>query len=177
MRIRRNCDSLAGEKNGKGVLSGIDQQVDLVASSAVYEHYYCRCLNCKKVLSSPFSASIRRTSMRDKAKLSWKEARQEADTCALVVPTADGDSLVEEVVKTPVWMTAVEASRQRQTSSNLPSSNSSNSISQQPPQPPSSTNSNLPPSNAPSRTRLQVKNGTVSTRQFRASLEYHVCMN
>lgn len=47
--------------------------------------------------------------MRDKAKLSWKEARQEAETCSLVVPTADGDS-VEEVVKTPVWMTAVDDS-------------------------------------------------------------------
>uniref|UniRef100_A0A5K3FPU3 ANK_REP_REGION domain-containing protein n=1 Tax=Mesocestoides corti TaxID=53468 RepID=A0A5K3FPU3_MESCO len=58
--------------------------------------------------SNPRSASIRRTSMRDKAKLSWKEARQEAETCSLVVPTADGDSMVEEVVKTPVWMTSVE---------------------------------------------------------------------
>ncbi|VDM21053.1 unnamed protein product [Hydatigera taeniaeformis] len=47
--------------------------------------------------------------MRDKAKLSWKEARQEAETCSLVVPTADGDS-VEEVVKTPVWMTAIDDS-------------------------------------------------------------------
>ena len=46
--------------------------------------------------------------MRDKAKLSWKEARQEADTCPLVISTTDGDSVVEEVVKTPVWMTAVE---------------------------------------------------------------------
>ncbi|EUB62591.1 Protein phosphatase 1 regulatory inhibitor subunit [Echinococcus granulosus] len=55
------------------------------------------------------ASSIRRTSMRDKAKLSWKEARQEAETCSLVVPTADGDS-VEEVVKTPVWMTAVDDS-------------------------------------------------------------------
>ncbi|KAL5107588.1 Protein phosphatase 1 regulatory inhibitor subunit 16B [Taenia crassiceps] len=59
--------------------------------------------------SNPRSSSIRRTSMRDKAKLSWKEARQEAETCSLVVPTADGDS-VEEVVKTPVWMTAVDDS-------------------------------------------------------------------
>ena len=46
--------------------------------------------------------------MRDKAKLSWKEAREEADTCSLVVSTANGESVVEEVVKTPVWMTAVE---------------------------------------------------------------------
>lgn len=48
--------------------------------------------------------------MRDKAKISWKEAQQEAETCSLVVPAADGDSVVEEVVKTPVWMTAVEDS-------------------------------------------------------------------
>ncbi|KAM7542251.1 hypothetical protein Aperf_G00000010308 [Anoplocephala perfoliata] len=46
--------------------------------------------------------------MRDKAKISWKEAQQEAETRSLVVSTADGDSVVEEVVKTPVWMTAVE---------------------------------------------------------------------
>ncbi|VUZ54837.1 unnamed protein product [Hymenolepis diminuta] len=60
--------------------------------------------------SNPRSSSIRRTSMRDKAKISWKEAQQEAETCSLVVPAADGDSVVEEVVKTPVWMTAVEES-------------------------------------------------------------------
>ncbi|KAM7542856.1 hypothetical protein Aperf_G00000010284 [Anoplocephala perfoliata] len=58
--------------------------------------------------SNPRSSSIRRTSMRDKAKISWKEAQQEAETRSLVVSTADGDSVVEEIVKTPVWMTAVE---------------------------------------------------------------------
>ncbi|VDO12599.1 unnamed protein product [Rodentolepis nana] len=67
--------------------------------------------------SNPRSSSIRRTSMRDKAKISWKEAQQEAETRSLVLPTADGDSVVEEVVKTPVWMTAVEDSNEGGTSS------------------------------------------------------------
>lgn len=58
--------------------------------------------------------------MRDKAKISWKEARQEAETCSLVVPTADGDSLVEEFVKTPVWMTSVEAAARHQLTRQAP---------------------------------------------------------
>ncbi|BHF69470.1 hypothetical protein SprV_0301251500 [Sparganum proliferum] len=55
--------------------------------------------------SNPRSASIRRSSMREKAKLSWKEARLEAETCSLVVPTEDG-SCVQEEAKAPVWMTS-----------------------------------------------------------------------
>ncbi|VDK41283.1 unnamed protein product, partial [Dibothriocephalus latus] len=49
-------------------------------------------------------ASIRRSSMREKAKLSWKEARLEAETCSLVVSTEDG-ACVQEETKAPVWMT------------------------------------------------------------------------
>ncbi|VDL91251.1 unnamed protein product [Schistocephalus solidus] len=52
-----------------------------------------------------YSASIRRSSMREKAKLSWKEARLEAETCSLVVSTEDG-ACVQEEAKAPVWMTS-----------------------------------------------------------------------
>uniref|UniRef100_A0A0X3PBJ3 Uncharacterized protein n=1 Tax=Schistocephalus solidus TaxID=70667 RepID=A0A0X3PBJ3_SCHSO len=55
--------------------------------------------------SNPRSASIRRSSMREKAKLSWKEARLEAETCSLVVSTEDG-ACVQEEAKAPVWMTS-----------------------------------------------------------------------